>query len=72
MLRVASQSEMTTPAKPHSPLSTALSSVACSVILAPLTTLYAAMTKAAPPSRTAASNGTRYSSRSTCSAMRAS
>ena len=72
VLRVASQSEVTRPAKPHSPLSTARSSVACSVILLPLTTLYAAMTRAAPPSRTEASNGTRYSSRSTCSAMRAS
>ena len=72
VLRVASQSEVTRPVKPHSPLSTARSSVACSVILLPLTTLYAAMTSAAPPSRTEASNGTRYSSRSTCSPMRAS
>ncbi len=72
VLRVASQSEVTTPAKPHSPLSTERSSVAFSVILLPLTTLYAAMTTAAPASRTEASNGTRYSSRRTCSVMRAS
>ena len=71
-LRQASQSETIAPVKPHSPLSTPRSSRSCSVILAPLTALYAAITMTAPASRTLASNGTRYSSRSTAPAIRAS
>ena len=69
--RVANQSDITSPSKPHSPCSTSRSSP-LSVIGSPPTALYAAMTDHTPASRTTASNGARYSSRSVRSSTRAS
>ena len=69
--RVANQSDITTPSKPHSPCRMSRSS-GLSVIVCPLTRLYAAITAQTRASRTIASNGARYSSRSGRSATRAS
>ena len=56
-VRAAYQSDMTSPSKPHSPLSTSRCS-GDSVIVVPLTWLYADMT-AHTPSATIVSNGAR-------------
>ena len=72
VLRAACQSDSATPAKPHSSLRMRPSSGPCSVIVVPLTLLYPVITRSTSASRTQASNGTRYSSRSTCSAILAS
>lgn len=69
--RIAVQSETTTPSNPQRSFSTPVSSGRFSVMDAPLTPLYAAITAQAP-ARTASSNGRRYSSSSASSPMRAS
>ena len=69
--RVANQSDMTSPSNPSSRWRRSRSSL-LSVIGSPLTPLYAAITDQTPASRTIASNGARYSSRSVRSSTRAS
>ena len=58
VLRAAVQSEITTPSKPHSSFSRSCRSGRCSVMVAPLTPLYAAIT-AQTPAATIRSNGRR-------------
>ncbi len=62
--RAAVQSETTKPSKPHSPRSTSFWRWRCSVMVTPLTWLYAAMTPQGRAFLTMASKGARYSSRS--------
>ncbi len=59
VLCVPNQSEITNPSKPHSSRRTVVSSHSCSLQYVPLRRLYALITPHAPPSTTAASNGTR-------------
>ena len=68
-LCVPNQSLMTAPSKPHSPRSTSPISHGCSLQYVPLRRLYAVMIERTPASVTAASNGTRYSSRSVRSSI---
>jgi hypothetical protein len=69
--RVAYQSDTTTPSKPHSVISGSVSS-RLSVMVIPLTRLYAAITSHTPPSTTNRSNGARYTSRRVRSSTRTS
>ena len=69
---VADQSDTTTPRNPHSVLRRSRRRVRFSLMKAPLTELYAAITRKTSASATQASNGGRYSSLSTRSVTRAS
>ncbi len=67
--RAAIQSETLQPSKPHSPRRTSFTRYRCSVMVVPLTWLYAVMMPQGWAPATMASKGARYSSRSGRGAM---